>query len=151
MPPGCPNPDCATVCGTPGSLVHFFPKLRYLAFNQTRHALAALARPGGDAYAEVEERVLADAMASKPRMARRYLRTAVDTRPEVVERAERDVARAMTLQRRANNVRSELRNILAQVGPMLEQTCGGTGHGQTNGLPWCSWEDPMKSYILTFP
>ncbi|KAG0702032.1 hypothetical protein DFH29DRAFT_999676 [Suillus ampliporus] len=22
-PPGCPNPDCATVCGTPGSMVHF--------------------------------------------------------------------------------------------------------------------------------
>lgn len=131
--------------------MHFYPKLRYIAFNRTRHALTTLAHPGGDAYAEVEERVLADALSSKPRLARRYLHSLNDTRPEIVERANRDIAHAVILERRANDVKAELRGILANIGPMLEQTCGGTGTGRTNGLPWCSWEKDMKSYILTFP
>lgn len=154
LPSGCPNPDCATVCGTPGSLVHFYPKLRYIAFNATRHALTVLTSPrtGGDAYAAVEERVLADAIANKPRMDRRFLRLARGShRPAIVERAVREVAHAHTLEQRAEDVKAELRAILAQVGPKLEQACGGTGHGQTNGLPWCSWEKEMKTYILTFP
>ena len=43
-PPGCPNPDCPVVCGTPGSLVHFFPTLRGIAYNQTRKRLDDLAK-----------------------------------------------------------------------------------------------------------
>ena len=57
-PPGCPNPDCPVVCGTPGSLVHFYGKLRYIAFNQTRHLLDTIATPGSDAYNQVEQNVL---------------------------------------------------------------------------------------------
>lgn len=152
LPPGCPNPDCATVCGTPGSLVHFYPKLRFIAHNRTRNALAALVAPGSDAYAAVEELVLADALESKPRMARRFLRAGPpDTRPAIVKRAERELAHARTLKRRTQEVKTQLRTILAQAMPMMEQACGGTGHGQTNGLPGCSWEREMKEYILTFP
>ena len=58
-PAGCPNPDCPIVCGTPGSLVHFFPKLRYIAFNQTYHLLKTLSTPGTPTYAAVEKAVLA--------------------------------------------------------------------------------------------
>ena len=57
-PPGCPNPDCPIVCGTPGSLVHFFPKLRYIAFNQTYHLLQKLSTPGSETYQQVEDMVL---------------------------------------------------------------------------------------------
>ncbi|KAH9932900.1 uncharacterized protein B0H18DRAFT_984519 [Fomitopsis serialis] len=57
-PPGCPNPDCPVVCGTPGSMVHFFPTLRYLAYNETRARIEAAADPGGDAYKQVEQNVL---------------------------------------------------------------------------------------------
>ena len=60
-PDGCPNPDCPIVCGTPGSLVHFFPKLRYIAFNQTYHQLQELSTPGNSAYEQVEQAVLAAA------------------------------------------------------------------------------------------
>ncbi|KAJ7461814.1 hypothetical protein B0H11DRAFT_2198653 [Mycena galericulata] len=39
-PPGCPNPDCATVCGTPGSMCHFYSKFRQIAFNSTASCIA---------------------------------------------------------------------------------------------------------------
>ena len=57
-PPGCPNPDCPVVCGTPGSLVHFFPALRSIAFNRTRDALEQLCSPGHEAYAQAEHSVI---------------------------------------------------------------------------------------------
>ncbi|TFY60958.1 hypothetical protein EVJ58_g4822 [Rhodofomes roseus] len=57
-PPGCPNPDCPVVCGTPGSMVHFFPTLRYLAYNETRARIEAAADPEGATYKLVEQNVL---------------------------------------------------------------------------------------------
>ncbi|KAI0718794.1 hypothetical protein C8T65DRAFT_716785 [Cerioporus squamosus] len=66
-PSGCPNPDCPIVCGTPGSLVHFFSKLRYIAHNQTSHILQALATPGTDTYQQVEQKVVAAANESPQR------------------------------------------------------------------------------------
>ncbi|KAH9899164.1 hypothetical protein C8Q73DRAFT_678779 [Cubamyces lactineus] len=62
-PDGCPNPDCPVVCGTPGSMVHFYPKLRFIAYNQTYHALRSLATPGTETYRQVEQAVV-DAAAS---------------------------------------------------------------------------------------
>ncbi|KAI0327587.1 hypothetical protein GY45DRAFT_1308512 [Cubamyces sp. BRFM 1775] len=62
-PDGCPNPDCPIVCGTPGSLVHYYPKLRWIAYNQTYHLLQALATPGTETYRQVEQAVM-DAAAS---------------------------------------------------------------------------------------
>ncbi|KAI0355908.1 hypothetical protein OH77DRAFT_1424178 [Trametes cingulata] len=64
-PDGCPNPDCPIVCGTPGSLVHFYPKLRFIAYNQTYHLLQDLSAPGTDTYKRVEQAVM-DAAASSP-------------------------------------------------------------------------------------
>ncbi|RPD61479.1 hypothetical protein L227DRAFT_574555 [Lentinus tigrinus ALCF2SS1-6] len=72
-PPGCPNPDCPVVCGTPGSMVHFYSKLRYIAFNQTYHLLEALAAPGSDTYQKVEDMVMAAAKQS-PQKRRIYSR-----------------------------------------------------------------------------
>lgn len=57
-PPGCPNPDCPVVCGTPGSLVHFYPTLRFIAYNHTRSSLQRLCSPGNDAYERVERAVV---------------------------------------------------------------------------------------------
>ena len=57
-PPGCPNPDCPVVCGTPGSMVHFFPTLRFIAYNETRARIEAAVAPGSDAYQQVEQNVL---------------------------------------------------------------------------------------------
>ncbi|EKM56161.1 uncharacterized protein PHACADRAFT_174328 [Phanerochaete carnosa HHB-10118-sp] len=137
-PPGCPNPDCPVVCGTPGSLVHFYPQLRYIAFNQTKHHLQMLATPGSDAYRQVEQNVL-DADDAKTRRAIRiYRRSSYGTVP-------------LYLTRREEDMKTRLKEIMQNVGPMLLQTCGGLADGETNGLSDCSWEQAMKEYILTFP
>lgn len=57
-PPGCPNPDCPVVCGTPGSMCHYFSTLREIAFNATLALLDELAAPGSDAFQQVEANVL---------------------------------------------------------------------------------------------
>ena len=57
-PPGCPNPDCPVVCGTPGSMVHFYPVLRQIAFNQTRALISNATEQYSDAIAQ---RVVQDA------------------------------------------------------------------------------------------
>ena len=140
-PPGCPNPDCPVVCGTPGSLVHFYGKLRYIAFNQTRHLLQAVSSPGSDAYNQVEQNVLnaANANGNVRRMIRIYQRS----RPYGTV--------PLFLTRREEDVKTQLRKILTTIEPMLLATCGGLENGETNGLPDCSWETAMKEYILTFP
>lgn len=72
-PSGCPNPDCPIVCGTPGSLIHFYPKLRYIAFNETYHLLQALFDPSSEVYKQVEDAVVAAANQS-PQRRRTYSR-----------------------------------------------------------------------------
>ncbi|GJE88164.1 hypothetical protein PsYK624_042470 [Phanerochaete sordida] len=138
-PPGCPNPDCPVVCGTPGSLVHFYGKLRYIAFNQTRYHLQTLATPGSDAYKQVEQAVLDADGAKTRRMIRIYERSGpYGTVPSFLTKREDDT-------------RTKLQDIMRNVGSMLLQTCGGSEDGETNGLADCSWEKAMKEYILSFP
>lgn len=136
-PPGCPNPDCDVVCGTPGSLVHFYPKLRYIAFNRTRSGLQALVAPGSDVYNQVERVVLDSANQGQ----------------EDIPRRDGRISRfSLSNSRRSDDdIRSQLKNILANLPSIMERVCGGTGSGETNGLPDCSWAAPMKEYILTFP
>ena len=57
-PAGCPKPDCPVVCGTPGSMVHFYPRLRFIAFNQTYHLFERLSAQGSPSYNRVETLVL---------------------------------------------------------------------------------------------
>ncbi|KAF9459999.1 hypothetical protein BDZ94DRAFT_1266854 [Collybia nuda] len=45
-PPGCPNPGRSVVCGAPGPPVHFYSKLRYIAFNSTRKVLKGCTERG---------------------------------------------------------------------------------------------------------
>ncbi|KAH8103003.1 hypothetical protein BXZ70DRAFT_766162 [Cristinia sonorae] len=137
-PDGCPNPDCSIVCGTPGSLVHFYPHLRYIAFNQTRHLVKELSSPGSDAYQQVEQNVLNAVQSNQP--SARMLRIYGRSMPILLE-----------LQKRADDVREQLKMVLERVDFLLETKCGGSGNGDTHGLPDCSWEDAMKQYILTFP
>ncbi|KAH9852300.1 hypothetical protein C2E23DRAFT_868780 [Lenzites betulinus] len=73
-PDGCPNPDCPIVCGTPGSLVHFYSKLRFIAFNETVHQVQALCTPGTDAYKRVEKMVMDAADSGSGNSRRAYSR-----------------------------------------------------------------------------
>lgn len=137
-PPGCPNPDCPVVCGTPGSMVHFYSKLRYIAFNETSHNLAALTTPGSNTYDQVEQAVLKVANKNTRRMSRLYARASpYGTTP-------------FFLTKRTEDVKTRLKQIMSKLESLLLDACGGE-KGETNGLPKCSWEDAMKAYILSFP
>lgn len=59
-PVGCPNPDCPVVCGTPGSMVHFYTKLTEIAFKQTQKTLISLTTPGSAVYDKVEAAIRED-------------------------------------------------------------------------------------------
>lgn len=137
-PDGCPNPDCPVVCGTPGSLVHFYGKLRYLAYNQTRHILKELSTPGSATYEQVEQNVLEGSSKTRRSM-RIYARSSpYGTVPMVLKKREEDV-------------KARLKSTMETISELLGQTCGTSGDGNTNSLPQCDWEDAMKPYILSFP
>jgi hypothetical protein len=123
-PKGCPNPDCPVVCGTPGSLVHFYAKLRSIAYEETSKMLVTLSSPGSDSYKAVERAVLADAGGGERN--RRYGRAAVP------------------MSRRADSLQDGLRAIMEEIEKLLEEACG-------EGLAACSWEVAMKEFILSFP
>lgn len=134
-PPGCPNPDCPVVCGTPGSLVHFYPKLRYIAYNATRHLIDEILHPGSITYEKVYQSV-SDACNSPTRRSGAFFSRS---------------ARAVLRKRDEVTIKRRFHDIMTSFLPVLEAACGGTGNGTTNGLPLCSWEEEMKNYILSFP
>ncbi|KAI0322931.1 hypothetical protein OF83DRAFT_1160942 [Amylostereum chailletii] len=140
-PPGCPNPDCPVVCGTPGSLVHFYPKLRYIAYNQTLSILKTLTSPGSSSYQEVEKAVVRAAGKKE----RRRLARSEDGGLHAMSKS------ASSLRRREEDVKKQLREIVERIPAQLEKTCGGRATDDANALPECSWEETMKEYILTFP
>jgi hypothetical protein len=131
-PPGCPNPNCPIVCGTPGSLVHFYSKLRLIAFNCVRALLESLTSPNGVHYQSLEDHIIADTSRAGKRMAR----------------IARGSSLALHLEERSTDVTNSLKHILTEVGPVFEKECDGAVAGS---LTKCSWEHEMKEYILTFP
>ncbi|KAI0918367.1 hypothetical protein AcW1_009729 [Taiwanofungus camphoratus] len=170
-PPGCPNPDCPVVCGTPGSLVHFYPVLRYLAFNQTRYLLGILSAPDSDAYKLVEQSIMDASQAHSRRMSRIFSRSVIKSASKTAPGPTSDfgsgsgsgvnpvsnsspgheVLVPLFVKKRSQDMKTELENIMKDIGGMLENACGGDANEDADGLPDCSWEQPMKEYILTFP
>ncbi|KAI0064278.1 hypothetical protein BV25DRAFT_300666 [Artomyces pyxidatus] len=143
-PAGCPNPDCPVVCGTPGSLIHFYSTLRFIAYNQTSHVLGLLSSPGSDAYKQVERAVVQAASSPSPRMLLRYERynsEATDTMGQNMP----------YVKKREANVKNGLQDIMKTVPQLLLKACGGQATEGDGALPKCSWEDTMKPYILSFP
>lgn len=127
-PEGCPDPDCPVVCGTPGSLVHFYAKLRSIAYDETSALLANLSSSDSDSYKAVEQTVLAASGAhTGGHERRRYLGPA-----------------GMPASKRVDSVQEELPKIMKGIPNLLEKACG-------EGQAACSWEVAMKKYILSFP
>jgi len=158
-PPGCPNPDCRVVCGTPGSLVHFYPKLRYIVYNYTRSALQRLCSPGNDAYERFERAVV---QAASRHDRRGGERRRVPWFEYVVTGGGGELARGLVQGRNFSHARTretkseesvkkQLKNIMRQASSLLETACGGPASEDEKALPNCSWEEAMKAYILTFP
>ncbi|KAF9528380.1 hypothetical protein CPB83DRAFT_791721 [Crepidotus variabilis] len=137
-PPGCPNPDCPVVCGTPGSMVHFYSTLRYIAFNCTARLLESYITSNSPAYQKVESTILADSKQERRRGFR--------FRRDICQRI--DGCEPEDLERRSE--KSQIRALFMRFFALLAKKCGGQD-GKLNGLPYCSWEVDMKHYILSFP
>lgn len=166
-PPGCPNPDCPVVCGTPGSLVHFYSTLRLIAFNETRSLLEGFVKPGSHPYKQIEQ-LIKQAQSNHARSVKakgiershskgdeKNLGYALDSG---YAHSRSVFARGLgSRTNRHNRIRisradsiSGLEAILTPVGKLLGAACGSIGDG-TSDLPNCSWETAMKAYILSFP
>ncbi|KAJ4474152.1 hypothetical protein C8R41DRAFT_743775, partial [Lentinula lateritia] len=57
-PPGCPNPDCPVVCGTPGSMVHHYDALRNITVNSHEGMFALLTKQDSGSFQDVKTCVL---------------------------------------------------------------------------------------------
>ena len=132
-PPGCPNPDCPVVCGTPGSIVHFFNIFRYRAFNATVHGMEPIINPNSAAFKKVEEAIEQAVVSTNRRAISRFIRST----PPTCANGE--------------SVGATLVSWFRQFRRLMIVACGGTPEGKLNGLPGCSWEQEFKSYILSFP
>ncbi|KAK0220059.1 hypothetical protein IW262DRAFT_998266 [Armillaria fumosa] len=57
-PPGCPKPDCAVVCGTPGSMIHYYQKLLEIVLNSTTTVCQNMTSPHSNVYQAMEKNML---------------------------------------------------------------------------------------------
>lgn len=142
-PPGCPNPDCPIVCGTPGSLIHFYARLRRIAFTQTRILLEDMTKPDSKTYKRVEKTVLNYANRPIPRMLQRKKDFHYET---------------SLLEKRAEDAKEKLAPIMRHLSSMLSDLCGGLAGANVgvedavdDELPNCSWKDKMTGLILSYP
>ncbi|PPQ84902.1 hypothetical protein CVT25_004570 [Psilocybe cyanescens] len=153
-PPGCPKPDCDVVCGTPGSMVHFYSKLRFLAFDANIDLFDEIVAPGSAAYKKVEKTVLAavEAAHSGSNKRRKLLRFMRSPEEAIILGAGRQSNFGnQAAEKRDQQTISELRSLLGQFRLLLTVACGGGQDGKANGIPFCTWGDTFKPYILSFP
>jgi len=149
-PTGCPNPSCPVVCGTPGSMVYHFPKLRRIAFNTVQAVLLEHTMEGSDTYDAVQRAVKRFAVARNVTMR---------SIPRIFW-ARKDLELFLPeyeypyLTKRADDVGAELKPILESVPERLARVCGYVDpdeDGSVDELQRCSWEAETVEYILQFP
>ncbi|KAJ6595643.1 hypothetical protein DFH09DRAFT_144222 [Mycena vulgaris] len=137
-PEGCPNPDCPVVCGTPGSIVHFFSIFSQIAHNTTVDSLMSSVSPRSPSYLALEKSVVAH---------KRTLETGPGPQILRFRRSLLFTNDAPSVSPIANqeDIVPVLRNILEQIPMALEDCCGGSD------IPLCRWEKKMKTLILSYP
>ena len=154
-PTGCPNPSCPVVCGTPGSMVYHFPKLRRIAFDTMHAMLLEHTREGSDTYNAVLKTV------------KRFTGTPTAAASNLTARsvprifwARRDLDlllpeyESMHSAKRVDDVGSTLKSILESIPMRLADACGTVGpdaNGSADELQECSWEAETLAYISQFP
>ncbi|KAF8335738.1 uncharacterized protein EI90DRAFT_3046969, partial [Cantharellus anzutake] len=124
-PSGCPNPDCPVVCGTPGSLVHFYSILASIAYNSTALGLKHFAfSTSGPSYEKFESSVMEKA--------------------EQVHRRHKLRIRRSQKTLSAGHVKVRLAHLTKTYakGAALLEACGGDEY------PLCRWKSTMVPYIL---
>jgi hypothetical protein len=138
-PEGCPNPDCPVVCGTPGSIVHFYSTFCQIAYNTSSDSLMSSVSPSSASYRALENNVAAH----MPKLE-------MGPGPQIL-RFRRSILFAGDETASVSPVNTEenfvpvLRSILDQIPAVLEDCCGGPD------LSLCRWESKMKALILSYP
>ncbi|KAF7316356.1 Glycoside hydrolase family 79 protein [Mycena indigotica] len=120
-PVGCPNPDCPVVCGTPGSMVHFYDVLVEIVHNSTLNSIAESFDEHSTAFQAILDDVTHLAKEKKP--VRRF------PVPPVTK----------------SSITSLLKREMAESPALLEKSCGGKQR------PACRWKKEMVPFILSFP
>jgi hypothetical protein len=139
-PPGCPNPDCPVVCGTPGSIVHFYSKFCSLAFDAIINLFDEIIKPSSAAYQKFEASVISAKSSKTRRRMVRFMREA-----DWVAKPRVGFYKGKNIEKRAmEDIRDKLQTILRQFPSEMKSICG-------NELRSCSWEAEFKQYILSFP
>lgn len=114
-------------------MVHFYSILVELVFNGTANQLASLTEPGSKPYNQMQQMVLADVdNGQKKRM-------------ENLARIMPLRSRAAIQARSTHSIQQGLKKIIKGLRPTMLETCGGSN------LSLCSWEEPMKEFILQYP
>ncbi|KAJ4000160.1 hypothetical protein F5050DRAFT_1685862 [Lentinula boryana] len=150
-PPGCPNPDCPVVCGTPGSLVHFFPVLRNITFKAHEDIFTLLTKQDSESFQDVKTCVL-DAMPTKKC-------------PKESAHDKRSISRLFAAHISRSSGRRTYSGILPRencyddaifeqdlfyvLQHNMVQMWPGVCDAR-NGLRNCSWEKPIKAVISGF-
>ena len=143
-PPGCPNPNCPVVCGTPGSIVHFYSKFCSLAFDATVHLFDEIIKPSSAAYQKFEASVVS-ATSSSPSAENRQRMVRFMREVDWVAKPRVGFYKGKNIEKRASeDIRDKLQTILQQFTSKMKSICG-------NELRFCSWEAEFKQYILSFP
>jgi hypothetical protein len=143
-PPGCPNPDCPVICGTPGSIVHFYSKFRSLAFDATVHLFDEIIQPSSAAYQKFEASVIS-ATSSSPSQEKRQRMVRFMREADRVAKPRIGFYNGKNIEKRApKDTRDELQAIVRQFPSEMKSVCG-------DDLSSCSWEAEFKKFILSFP
>ena len=144
-PPGCPNPNCPVVCGTPGSIVHFYSKFCSLAFDAIVHLFDEIIKPSSAAYQKVEASVISATSSSSPSAENRQRKVRFMREADWVPKPRIGFYKGKNIEKRASeDIRDKLQTILQQFSSKMKSICG-------NELHSCSWEAEFKQYILSFP
>ncbi|KAK0192601.1 hypothetical protein F5146DRAFT_1040623 [Armillaria mellea] len=141
-PPGCPNPDCAVVCGTPGSLIHFYDDLLDIVFNSTATVCQNMTSPHSNVYQAIEKNML-EAMSSHS-SSRRMFRFARSTFYPTMSTAPS--ATGFSKRSRFPNFSQVFHRHMSKLPRAVRNACK-TGKG---GGSRCTFPD-MKKKILSYP
>ncbi|KAF8888543.1 hypothetical protein BD779DRAFT_1611269 [Infundibulicybe gibba] len=129
-PSGCPNPDCPVVCGTPGSMVHFYKKLLEIVYDEVRRQLKLIISQDSEVY----KKLLAEFLAAVDK------RNGDQAQPRRVFR----FSRFGSAHARGEDMKEIFNKHISSLPSEIEKFCDPE-------LEHCSWEMPMKKFILSFP
>ncbi|KAK0238138.1 hypothetical protein EDD85DRAFT_1023264 [Armillaria nabsnona] len=141
-PVGCPNPDCAVVCGTPGSLIHYYEKLLDIVCDSTTTVCQNMTSPHSNVYQAIEKSML-EAISSHSSSRRTFRFSRSTFYPTI---ATTPSATGFSKRSRSPNFSQVFQSHMKELPRAVSNVCK-TRNGGRGG-----WTFPhMKEKILSYP